>query len=1645
MYICRGGPAPAARATPPPAAPAAPAAPPTPAAAAARLLTPESIPDFIRHKPLSPTLVERIYFDKQHPLALKKIFFPQEINSCEENETGDDPPNRGKLAPHPLPLPRLPIRLDTPPREAEEPEESKEEEEEEEEEEEDPQQSNQQEKENQQKKQNPPEEEEEEEEEEGEEKEEEKEEENKEDNKEKYKKGEGEAEEEEEEAEEVERRRKEAPRGFQKPAAQGWRKEDTGDPNEKVFVLNQEYSYQNGPHKVKIDLPDYSDADNEQKRRHIQPKPTKPRKFKKFQSFGTATPTPLAILKIRSILEDGPKDLRPFGTKTSSSVRLHRRSVRSVDTNSPTTTPPQDIIPSPTQKRVVRDSDTAENIEVASLTNKRLLDYFAKKFLNDAIVARQAIQNPHLIHEPYYQTRDHEKILEPFSISFKEEIGQRPKEATIISPIETIKKIRTKTNQRVAEQHQNILREIANNFEDRQQYLSNQKSSPKKPASSEDIKLYYAKALDGIVKNFEDTANHERTRQEALNTQHEEIIDTLRKIAKEKEQRRLAAENEEEADHEEDEPAPEKVKTEFLKVVVGKPEEKLTGDKAEEIIEKLLESEPHQKEKSSDTARDYESTKNIPEEKPHFRADVENHHYDTDKPSDNGNSYHESDKNIDRGAHDYGNDKSIERGHSDYDHHDAHSGGVEPHFDHHLEELGDDRVKVGNEDIVGPHDEHLEDDDLEDISEIDESAIKQSGTKESEIKTEKEEEHDDHEDKEEVKEDKEEKVEQKEESHPEAEKEASHKESSDFTFFQPLDFIKDLEKVIYPEVHSKEVHFPDISDKVPHFEHSDVEKINFAEKDKPFAEDDDKDIQLHESIHDEPELNADDEDQESEAEAKESDEQESKKKEHKEDKLEVEKEQPEENLETKHKDFNPFKYSDSDKTPKKEKNGPQADEDKESVEQETNKKENQEEEETIEKVTPKKEPVVEEYFDPFKYTDFKNTNSHSEDEESDEEESDKEETKNKERKEEELEEAKSKNKPETTEEYFDPFKYSDFKKTSAHSEDEESDEEETKNNEHKEAELEEAKSKKKPETTKYFGPFKYSDFKKPEAEQEDEESDEQETEKDEDKEDEEELETAKPANKPEIVEEYFDPFKYSDFKKSEPRQEDEEDEQETKKKEFEKAQPQEHETNQESSNPFKYSDYKQSTDKKQDDEESEEQETKKEEHEEDQKEPEKAQEAANPFKYSDVKKSESSDKESSQPTQDENTSKKDDIDERAVEPQLQGSAENADEESDDAEEEENEEEDTENEQTEDAEKQREEEEKLKKQAENEKALREYINEHFEVDIINGQPVPKAVKDTERYKQIVENVRTPTESFDVFAPNDFNYKNIHGFANKKFNENLKKLEKANNQVDETVIPKQLEDDDEESDDEPESEDDEEFDEEADEEDEDEKAENTADVPCRDPEFDRIEKSIKQDLKRIPSSETVGSERREEKEQPKEEQSKQAPETLKYPHEQKFADIYSDFHKKLINPEPQDSNTHQVVHPNLHTGGFKHGGVEVLENAEKVVTVPYDYDYSSSDKKLVVATTPATGSNVDRVKRNADWSYEPHSYQPGSYSPESYDPNPSFNYQTSEPQIEAIPLIKKRDEPLGPKAVVFENESGRKKTYIRVKQKQQEMYG
>lgn len=1299
---------------------------------------------------------------------------------------------------------------------------------------------------------------------------------------------------------------------------------------------------------MKIDLPDYSDAKNEQKRRHVQIKPTKPRKFKKFQSFGTATPTPLAILKIRSILEDGPKDLKPFGTKTSSSVRLHRRSVRSVDTNSPTTPPSQDIIP-PTQKRVARDSDTAENIEVASITNKSILDYYAKKFLNDAIVARQAIQNPHLIHEPYYQTRDHEKILEPFSISFKEEIGQRPKEATIISPIETIKKIRSKTNERVAEQHQNILKEIANNFEDRQRYLSNQKSSPKKPASSEDIKLYYAKALDGIVKNFEDTANHERTRQEALNTQHEEIIEALKEIAKEKEKRRLAAESEED-DHEEEEPKPEKIKTESLKVLVGEPGgEKLTGDKAEEIIEKLIESEPHQK---KDTARDYESTKNIPEKKPNFGADVEDHQYDTDKGK------YESDRNIGRETHDYGNDKSVERGHGDYDRH-TNSDDLEPHYDHHLEDLGDDKVKVGNEDIVGQHDEHLEDEDLEDISEIDESAIKESGTKESKIKTEqeddrvepesKEPEHDDHADKQEIKEDQEEKSERKEESHPE--KEATHKQSSDFTFFQPLDFIKDLEKVIYPEVHSKEVHFPDISDKVPHFEHSDVEKIDFGKEDKPFAEDDARDIQLHESIHE------DDDDEESEADAKESDEQESKKKEHKEEEVEVEKEQPkEENLETKHQqDSNPFKYSDSSKKLENKEEDPQEDEDEESDEQETKKKESQEEE-TIEKVTPTKQP-------------------------------------------------------ETVEEYFDPFQYSDFKKTNAHSEDEE----ETKNKEHTEGELEAAKSKNEPE--EYFNPFKYSDFKKPQVQQEEEESDDH-------KEDEEELETAKPANKPEIITEYFDPFKYSDFKKSEPRQEDEEsDEQETKKKEFENKQPAEEEANRESSNPFKYSDYN-----KQKDAESDEQEAKKDEHEE----PEKTPDKATPFKYSDVKTPESSEKE-------EHTSEKEDHDELSTEPQL---AEKAEEESDDAEEEEDEEEDAESEPSEeDAEKQREEEEKLKKQAENEKALREYINEHFEVDIINGQPVPKAVKDTERYKQIVENVRKPTESFDIFAPNDFNYKNIHGFANKNFNENLKKLEKANNQVEETALQKEVEDDDEEADDEPESEDDEEFDE-ADEEDEDEKAENTADVPCRNPEFDRIEKSIKQDLKRIPSSKTVESEGEEENEQPKEEQSKQAPEQLKYPHEQKATDIYSDFHKKLINPEPQDSITHQVVHPNLHTGGFKHGGVEVLENAEKVVTVPYDYDYSSSDKKLVVATTPAT---AERNKRSADWSYEPHSYQPGSYSPESYDPDPNFHYQAPEPQIEAIPSLKKKDEPLGPKAVVFENESGRKKTYIRVKQKQQEMYG
>ncbi|XP_076253599.1 uncharacterized protein LOC143192027 [Rhynchophorus ferrugineus] len=136
-----------------------------------------------------------------------------------------------------------------------------------------------------------------------------------------------------------------------------------------------------------------------------------------------------------------------------------------------------------------------------------------------------------------------------------------------------------------------------------------------------------------------------------------------------------------------------------------------------------------------------------------------------------------------------------------------------------------------------------------------------------------------------------------------------------------------------------------------------------------------------------------------------------------------------------------------------------------------------------------------------------------------------------------------------------------------------------------------------------------------------------------------------------------------------------------------------------------------------------------------------------------------------------------------------------------------------------------------------------------------------------------------------------------------------------------------------------------------------------------------------------------------------------------------------------PETQDTQTHEVIQPLLHTGGFDSGKVKVFDNSQQVVTVPFDYDYSSSQKSIVQEPSPKE-EEATRTKRETSWHYEP----------ERYDPH--FSYDIPEP---VTPDVRKyetkdyKDDELSPKAVVTENESGRKKTYIRVNQKEEKLYG
>lgn len=209
-----------------------------------------------------------------------------------------------------------------------------------------------------------------------------------------------------------------------------------------------------------------------------------------------------------------------------------------------------------------------------------------------------------------------------------------------------------------------------------------------------------------------------------------------------------------------------------------------------------------------------------------------------------------------------------------------------------------------------------------------------------------------------------------------------------------------------------------------------------------------------------------------------------------------------------------------------------------------------------------------------------------------------------------------------------------------------------------------------------------------------------------------------------------------------------------------------------------------------------------------------------------------------------------------------------------------------------------------------------------------------------------------------------------------------------------------------------------------------------------ENDEPEEEEEEDESKLSETQAEEEQCEEEEDEPEEGKTQQKAQTEKkqesfqYPHEHKFEEIYGEFRNKLNNPHTQDSNKLEVIHPNLHSGGFKQKGLELVESGEKVVTVPYEYDYGSSEKMVVQISPPISAKRVKRQTEDEEWSYQP----------ESYDPSFSYHFELAQPKGQNQPIkIDRKDEPLGPKAVVFENESGRQKTYIRVKQKEKEMFG
>ncbi|XP_030745474.1 glutamic acid-rich protein-like [Sitophilus oryzae] len=293
--------------------------------------------------------------------------------------------------------------------------------------------------------------------------------------------------------------------------------------------------------------------------------------------------------------------------------------------------------------------------------------------------------------------------------------------------------------------------------------------------------------------------------------------------------------------------------------------------------------------------------------------------------------------------------------------------------------------------------------------------------------------------------------------------------------------------------------------------------------------------------------------------------------------------------------------------------------------------------------------------------------------------------------------------------------------------------------------------------------------------------------------------------------------------------------------------------------------------------------------------------------------------------------------------------------------------------------------------ENDRTLKELINEDFEVEDIEGLNIPKGIKDTDRYKEIVEDVKKPVDldKFTSFVEDDLDLDN---FFNKKFEENLNNLNKAENSVEEE---------------------------------------------------DEVEESKEEEKKDAEKPQESGEEANEENEDEEEENDESGEENDEETEEsakKEEAETKTQEKEAIDDDLPtEDSKTHEIIQPHLHSGGFEKG-LQVFDTSRQVVTVPFDYDYSGSQKTPVQQSPPLQSTTplsriVKRQVKEIDWYYKP----------EKYDP--SFTYVIPEPNIPDLQKFETKehkDEELGPTAFVTENESGRKKTYIRVNQKKENLY-